>query len=51
VIAKVTRGTDAAGLVRYLFGPGKSDEHVDQRVVATGDGTAVRQGAPLSAAE
>lgn len=28
-----------SGLVRYLFGPGRSDEHTNQRVVACSDGT------------
>jgi hypothetical protein len=47
VIAKVTRGADGAGLVRYLFGPGKANEHTDQRVVA-GEGIEVRHGTSLS---
>jgi len=34
VIAKITRGTDLLRLVRYLFGPGKANEHTDQRAVA-----------------
>jgi len=34
VIAKITRGTDLPRLVRYLFGPGKANEHTDQRAVA-----------------
>ena len=51
MIAKVTRGTDGAGLVRYLFGPGKADEHTDQRVVGAGDGIAVRRGTALSTGE
>ena len=50
MIAKVTRGSDGAGLVRYLFGPGKADEHVGQRVVVAGEGVAVRLGTELSAA-
>lgn len=28
MIAKITRGSDAAGLARYLHGPGRSNEHV-----------------------
>jgi hypothetical protein len=28
VIAKITRGADAAGLARYLHGPGRANEHV-----------------------
>jgi hypothetical protein len=35
VIGKVApRGTDTAGLLRYLFGPGKVNEHTDPHVVA-----------------
>jgi hypothetical protein len=32
------RGTDVGGLLRYLFGPGKREEHVRPRVVAAWDG-------------
>src|SRR5687767_8997986 len=28
------RGTDVGGLLRYLFGPGKREEHVNPHVVA-----------------
>jgi hypothetical protein len=34
VIGKVTRGTDAARLVYYLYGPGKANEHTDPHMVA-----------------
>jgi hypothetical protein len=34
VIGKVMRGADAAGLLRYLFGPGRHNEHIDPHVVA-----------------
>jgi len=34
MIPNVTRGADLPGLLGYLFGPGRRDEHVDQRVVA-----------------
>lgn len=35
VIAHVcSRGKDAAGLARYLYGPGKKNEHTDQHMVA-----------------
>jgi hypothetical protein len=39
VIPKHSRGWNAAGLLRYLMGPGRSNEHTEQRVVAawTGD--------------
>ena len=32
------RGTRLGGLVRYLFGPGRREEHVNPRVVAAWDG-------------
>ncbi|WP_052692442.1 relaxase/mobilization nuclease domain-containing protein [Gordonia sihwensis] len=31
MIAKITRGSDAAGLARYLHGPGRSNEHTYRR--------------------
>ena len=34
VIGKVQRGADCGGLVAYLFGPGRHNEHTDQHVVA-----------------
>jgi hypothetical protein len=37
VITKVGRGSRMRGLVAYLFGPGTSDEHTNQRVVAAYD--------------
>jgi Relaxase/Mobilisation nuclease domain len=39
VISKALRGHDVAGLVRYLFGPGRANEHTNQRVVACSDPT------------
>jgi len=38
VIAKVVRGWRPAGLVAYLFGPGRHEEHRNPRVVAAWDG-------------
>ena len=38
VIAKISRGWSAGNLLRYLMGPGRANEHVDQRVIATWDG-------------
>ncbi|GAA4009720.1 hypothetical protein GCM10022247_34820 [Allokutzneria multivorans] len=38
MIAKVVRGFKPAGLLKYLFGPGKFEEHQNQRVVASWDG-------------
>lgn len=37
MIGKVTRGSDVSGLLRYVFGPGRHNEHVDPRVVAGSD--------------
>ncbi len=34
MIGKVQRGADVGGLITYLFGPGRHNEHTDQRVVA-----------------
>jgi len=38
VIAKVVHGWRPAGLLAYLFGPGRHEEHRDPRVVASWDG-------------
>jgi hypothetical protein len=37
VIGKVMRGRKVGGLLRYLFGPGKANEHVDPHLVASWD--------------
>ncbi|WP_331722218.1 relaxase/mobilization nuclease domain-containing protein [Kitasatospora sp. NBC_00315] len=34
MIAKITKGKSAGGAIRYDFGPGRRDEHLDPRVVA-----------------
>ncbi|MDL4777742.1 relaxase/mobilization nuclease domain-containing protein [Actinomadura xylanilytica] len=34
MIAKVTRGADVGNLLRYLYGPGKRNEHADPHIVA-----------------
>jgi hypothetical protein len=34
MIGKVTRGTNAARLLHYLYGPGKANEHTDPHLVA-----------------
>jgi hypothetical protein len=36
VIEKISRGFQIGGLIRYLMGPGRFNEHTDQRVVAMG---------------
>lgn len=35
MIGKVTRGKSVGGLLRYLFGPGRANEHVDPHLVAS----------------
>jgi hypothetical protein len=37
VIDKVTRGRQISGLLRYLFGPGRANEHTDPHLVAAWD--------------
>ena len=34
LIGKVLRGAQAAGLIRYLYGPGRHEEHTDPHLVA-----------------
>ena len=34
LIGKVLRGTRVAGLIRYLYGPGRHGEHTDPRLIA-----------------
>ncbi|GAA1204620.1 relaxase/mobilization nuclease domain-containing protein [Pseudonocardia alaniniphila] len=38
MIAKISRGWRVAGLVHYLMGPGRFNEHINQHVVASWDG-------------
>jgi hypothetical protein len=35
MIGKISKGASGRGLMRYLFGPGKANEHRDQRVIAS----------------
>jgi hypothetical protein len=44
VIAKVTRGQQPSGAVRYLFGPGRYNEHEDPHVVAASKSLRVEAG-------
>jgi hypothetical protein len=37
VIGKVVRGSHVGGLLRYLFGPGRANEHTDPHLVASWD--------------
>ncbi|GAA4351998.1 relaxase/mobilization nuclease domain-containing protein [Angustibacter luteus] len=38
MIGKVVRGAHAGGLLRYLYGPGRANEHTDPHLVAAWDG-------------
>jgi hypothetical protein len=51
VIAKVTRGASGRALIRYLFGPGRANEHTDQRVITSGIVMGVEEGRTLSPSE
>lgn len=37
MIGKVLRGRDVGGLLRYLFGPGRANEHTDPYLIASWD--------------
>lgn len=37
MIPKISRGSDPAGLLKYLFGKGRANEHTDQHMVACSD--------------
>ena len=51
MIGKITKGSSGRALIRYLFGPGKANEHTDQRVVASGLAVGMEEGRPLTPAE
>jgi hypothetical protein len=51
MIAKDTQGASGRALIRYLFGPGKGNEHTDQRVITSGIVMGVEEGRSLSSAE
>jgi hypothetical protein len=51
MIAKVTQGASGMALIRYLMGPGKANEHTDQRVLTSGIVMGVEEGKALSAQE
>jgi hypothetical protein len=51
MIAKITRGWRPAGLLRYLMGPGRHNEHVDPRVLDTWDGIPTRQPVQIAPGE
>src|SRR5664280_1223086 len=51
MIGKITRGSSGRALIRYLFGPGKANEHTDQRVVVSGLTIGIEEGRPLTTEE
>jgi hypothetical protein len=51
MIAKVTQGASGRALILYLFGPGRANEHTDQRVITSGIVMGVEEGRTLNAAE
>jgi hypothetical protein len=51
MIAKISKGASARGLMRYLFGPGKANEHRDQRVIGSGVALWAEEARTLSAEE
>ncbi len=51
MIAKITQGASGTALIRYLFGPGRANEHSEQRVVASGIVMGVDEGRVLTPLE
>lgn len=51
MIAKITRGWRPGGLLRYLMGPGRHNEHVNARVLDTWDGIPEHQPVQLAPGE
>jgi relaxase-like protein len=51
MISKVTQGADGRALIRYLFGPGKANEHTNQRIVTSGIVMGVEEGRLLTPQE
>jgi hypothetical protein len=52
IVRVLPMGKDAAGLTRYLFGPGRANEHTDQRIIAGSPELAGEWAAgPLTASE
>jgi hypothetical protein len=49
MIGKVGRGRDVAGLLRYLFGRGRANEHTDPHLLASWDGAPTALEPPLLA--
>lgn len=36
-MAKVSRGRNLGGLLRYLFGPGRANEHIEPHLIGAWD--------------
>lgn len=51
MMGPITRGDHMGGLVRYLLGPGRAEEHTNQRVVAAEASMDIRRGVTLTAEE
>ncbi|MFD7629334.1 relaxase/mobilization nuclease domain-containing protein [Streptomyces sp. NPDC059851] len=49
MIAKIGSGADTRGVLRYLYGPGRANEHTDPHLVASFDGFAPDPGRDESA--
>ncbi|HVX23323.1 MAG TPA: hypothetical protein VHB02_18425 [Acidimicrobiales bacterium] len=48
MIAKIGRGKDIGRLIRYLFSPGRHNEHTNPRVIAAADSLDPNCGVPLT---
>lgn len=51
VVHVAPRGKDMPGLVRYLYGPGKANEHTDQHAIAASNGLEFGYSGSLSPAD
>jgi len=51
MIAKITHGWRPAGLLRYLMGPGRHNEHLNPRVLDTWDGIPAHQPVQIAPGE
>lgn len=51
MIAKITRGSNLVGLVSYLLGPGRGEQHTEARVIASGPSVDVEHGITLDRAD
>src|SRR5918911_4868871 len=51
MIAKITHGWRPAGLLRYLMGPGRHNEHLNPRVLDTWDGIPTHQPVQIAPGE